>query len=240
MHYTYIQRSIERTGLIFGAQRERQSSDYFIRRSRGEHESVRHAGRTVANGTVYKCNAHRECASPKSKYGGNNRAATAFTVARQNLFRDPIENKNVRYYRVVPEKAEEEEEKEEEIGSRVGGLNWEARRLRLFGQIGIARATRRSCRTSVSRYFANKSFARYKRAFEEYTKRHAKRGGTATPWSNLEVSSVGRRSFVSRAASPGVSLLPGLLFSLSSLLSCLSPSLSLLFSIASAPAHPGP
>lgn len=50
----------------------------------------------------------------------------------------------------------------------------------------------------VPRYFANKSSARYKRAFEEYTKRHAKRGGTATPWSNLEVSSVGRRSFVSR------------------------------------------
>lgn len=50
----------------------------------------------------------------------------------------------------------------------------------------------------IPRYFANKSPARYKWAFEEYTKRHAKRGGTATPWSNLEVSSVGRRSFVSR------------------------------------------
>jgi len=51
----------------------------------------------------------------------------------------------------------------------------------------------------VARYFANRSSARYERgAFEEYTKRHAKRGGTATPWSNLEVSSAARRSFVSR------------------------------------------
>lgn len=88
------------------------------------------------------------------------------------------------------------------------------------------RRLRRSCRTSVPRYFANRSSARYKRAFEEYTKRHAKRGGTATPWSNLEVSSVGRRSFVSRqhlreslfslppplSAAPSFSSLPLVLF----------------------------
>lgn len=65
----------------------------------------------------------------------------------------------------------------------------------------------------VPRYFANKSSARYKREHSKniYTKRHAKRGGTATPWSNLEVSSAGRRSFVSRQRLREFSPLPRLL-----------------------------
>lgn len=51
-------------------------------------------------------------------------------------------------------------------------------------------------------YFANRSFAREdERHVRNYTREwgtRVKRGGTATPWSNLDVSSVGRRSFVSQ------------------------------------------
>lgn len=83
----------------------------------------------------------------------------------------------------------------------IGVLKQEIPVLRLFSEVGSRIYKRRDkplLVPHVPRYFANKSSARYKIAFEEYTKRHAKRGGTATPWSNLEVSSVGRRSFVSR------------------------------------------
>lgn len=79
-----------------------------------------------------------------------------------------------------------------------GWVNREVRRrLHRIADAQSAR-NRPSLVPHVPRYLANRSSARYERAFEEYTKRHAKRGGTATPWSNLEVSSVGRRSFVSR------------------------------------------